>query len=824
MKQKYFLFSFLFIISFAKAQISSDPDPTFDSRDVLPKLTLFTREFAAQPDGKIVVVGNSCSYTSYNDILITPGKNIIRLNKDLSVDETFNIGTSFDTPPRNLAIQPDGKILVCGDFARYNGKSVGRIVRLNNDGSLDNTFSFSGASNIKVVKILANGKILAGGSIGLKSVARLNSDGTFDQTFNQTAKLPLLYKLDVQKDGKIIIVGASGRSYSINRINADGSTDTSFKTIDEFESICVSNISGYSNMDDCKLAIQSDDKILFGGCFNIFKTSDVSGFIRFNADGTLDKSFKYVYPGTPRATVKDFILFPNDKILTFDLISVNTDGSVDPSQIAKLDANTTGSKVLLLPNNELLICSNNETRLDGRILSYHKFIKVDLNTSKINEISQPSTYFAGNDIIEKPNGDIVVLGYSNTIHNTKYHDGLKLLDKNGKLITNSALYNNVFGAPLNEKNYFKKGIAQQDGKIIVFKIEPKGNGGGLIRYNADFTIDKSFPTTYGGINNLLLQPDGKIVVIKTDSPSLIRLNADGSKDITFNKIKDFDNICNTAILQPDGKIVAAGNFTTYDGIKNNKIVRFNTDGTLDNTFQADPVYGNIHSLGLQSDGKIIVGGKFELDEILKKNCVIKRLNTDGTVDKSFKNYFSGIVPQYAKGIVIQPDNKIIFFTNLESTTNSSKNDFKRLLGNGEIDNTFDAGDAFDGNINTIKFQKDGSLLVTGNFTKYKNTWVNGTIRLLGNKNTLAIPDFELNDNKSSFILHPNPASNVLNIEADENISINSIEIFNILGQSVLNLKNQKTFSSIDISGLNKGIYFIRINSNKEITTKKFFKN
>jgi len=827
MKQTYFLLFFLLTISFSNAQKSADPDPNFDSRDFLPKLTLFTREFAAQPDGKIVVVGNSCSYKLYNDKLVTPRANIVRLNKDLSLDETFNIGTGFDTPPHNLAIQSDGKILVCGGFSKYNNTTVGKVIRLNSDGSIDKTFSFSGATNIKVVKILANGKILIGGNIGLKNIARLNSNGSFDTTFNQVDPSSLLYKFEIQSDGKIVRVCASGSSYSINRINADGSTDKTFKTIDQFQSICVANTVGYNTMDDCKLAIQSDDKILFGGCFNQFNTSDISGFIRFNTDGTIDKSFKYVYPGTPRATVKDFILLPNDKILTYDLISINTDGSYDPTKVAKLDINTMGSKILLLPNNELLICSNNETKLEGTILSYHKFIKVDLTTSKINYLQQPSTYFAGNDVLEKPNNDIVVLGYSNTLHNTKYHDGIKLLNKNGGFIRNDNLYKDVFLTTPSEKNYFKRGVVQPDGKIILFKIQTNGLGG-LIRYNNDFSVDNSFtPLPYlGYINSLTLQNDGKLLVIADNTEKVLRLNNDGTRDVTFAKNGEFDKSCYTGITQADGKIIVAGNFTSYNGIKVNRLARFNSDGTLDTTFHADEkLDGFITALGLQSDGKIIIGGLLNFDAITDKSSVLQRLNSNGSIDQSFVKFNATIAGHFVKSLVVQPDNKIVFFTNLNSTTNFSTNDFKRLQANGEIDNTFDSGTGFDGNINMIRFQKDGSLLVTGSFTKYRDNWTNGTIRLLGNKSTLATPDFDLNENNNSpFALYPNPVKDILNISSEENADISSVEVFNILGQSVLNFKNQKTFSAVNVSELKQGIYFLQIKSSKGTITKKIIKN
>ena len=64
-------------------------------------------------------------------------KTLVRLNSNGSIDTSFNIGTGFDNTVWTIDIQPDGKILVGGDFSTYNGTSRNRIVRLNSNGSID---------------------------------------------------------------------------------------------------------------------------------------------------------------------------------------------------------------------------------------------------------------------------------------------------------------------------------------------------------------------------------------------------------------------------------------------------------------------------------------------------------------------------------------------------------------------------------------------------------------------------------------------------------------------------------------------------------------
>ena len=70
--------------------------------------------------------------------------NIVRLNRDGSVDASFNPGTGADAPVHALAAQMEGQILVGGEFSHFNGKSYGGIARLNSSGSLDTTNFFIG--------------------------------------------------------------------------------------------------------------------------------------------------------------------------------------------------------------------------------------------------------------------------------------------------------------------------------------------------------------------------------------------------------------------------------------------------------------------------------------------------------------------------------------------------------------------------------------------------------------------------------------------------------------------------------------------------------
>jgi len=119
---------------------------------------------------------------------------------------------------------------------------------------------------------------------------------------------------------------------------------------------------------------------------------------------------------------------------------------------------------------------------------------------------------------------------------------------------------------------------------------------------------------------------------------------DGTLNTSFNSADihlfngaDFD--VSKTILQPDGKILIAGGFENYDGVYKRAIVRLNADGTFDYTFNnlGSGANGPIYDVALQPDGKIIIVGYFNYYNGVPTKCIM-RLNSDGSVDPTF--YYS----------------------------------------------------------------------------------------------------------------------------------------------------------------------------------------
>ena len=130
-----------------------------------------------QDDGKIIIGG---AFTSYNGTL---ANRIIRLNTDGTPDPFFNVGSGMNDEVKAVYLQPDGKVLIGGWFSNFNSLNVPKMIRLNGDGTLDNTFTSSIIGDAIVINMQADGKILVGGYFSGK-ITRLNIDGSPDNSFN----------------------------------------------------------------------------------------------------------------------------------------------------------------------------------------------------------------------------------------------------------------------------------------------------------------------------------------------------------------------------------------------------------------------------------------------------------------------------------------------------------------------------------------------------------------------------------------------------------------------------------------------------------------
>jgi uncharacterized delta-60 repeat protein len=261
---------------------------------------------ALQSDGKILVGG---LFSQFNGVT---RNRLVRFNADGTEDTAFNnnLGTGFIYNTtynpgyvQTICIQSDGKILVGGYFQDVNGAFINHLVRLNADGTRDNTFGLNLGylnSTVMTIAVQSNGLIVIGGFFsyvhdgsstqGRYGIAWLNSSGEQQSTpYLAIANrvMAYVYAISAQPDGKILVGGSfttirfDRPRNRLVRFNADGTEDTAFYT----------NMGTAFNNIVNAIAQQADGKILVGGEFTTFNGNTRNYLVRLNANGTEDTGF-----------------------------------------------------------------------------------------------------------------------------------------------------------------------------------------------------------------------------------------------------------------------------------------------------------------------------------------------------------------------------------------------------------------------------------------------------------------------------------------------------------------------------------------------------
>ncbi|CAN5365147.1 hypothetical protein BH10ACI3_BH10ACI3_04270 [soil metagenome] len=239
------------------------------------------KNIVAQPDGKILIAG---FFETFNG---QSRKYLARLNADGSIDASFTTGTGPNSTIKTIVLQPDNKILVGGTFTSYNGAEAKYLMRLNSDGTLDSSLNTGMGPNsfVYAVALQPDGKIIVGGILTgyngtiVNGIIRINANGSLEETFVPNLSMfPVSISLILlQPDGKILISGALNSGYPGNftRLNADGTPDTTF------------GIGTGPNSPITAMALQAG-KILLAGYFTTFNGTPRKYIARIDLAGSLD--------------------------------------------------------------------------------------------------------------------------------------------------------------------------------------------------------------------------------------------------------------------------------------------------------------------------------------------------------------------------------------------------------------------------------------------------------------------------------------------------------------------------------------------------------
>ncbi|PYS89242.1 MAG: hypothetical protein DMF62_07780 [Acidobacteria bacterium] len=296
-------------------------------------------------------------------------------------------------------------------------------------------------------------------------------------------------------------------------------------------------------------------------------------------------------------------------------------------------------------------------------------------------------------------------------------------------------------------------VVQPDGKIVLVG-EVAEIRFGIMRLNVDGSPDLSFnstgraftqtgPLSIGEATAVSLQTDGKIVVAGGANGHLVvaRFNSNGSLDTGFDGIGYVESFGigggpvedYAMAIQSDGKIIAGG--TTLSGLGDFGVVRFNSNGTPDNSFngtgQVITSIGtssdDLKSITIQNDGKIIAGGTTFENDTVYYSAVLVRYNTNGSLDTTFNG--TGISINRIDGaswdvfsrsqVKVQSNGGIVFAGGVASSP-WYKMAILRLNSNGTLDTSFNSTGklvmsfgSFDSGLNALALQSDGKLVAAG---------------------------------------------------------------------------------------------------------------
>lgn len=629
---------------------------------------------ALQTDGKILAGGGFSEISGVNQ------KSLARLHVNGNVDESF--APQIESSPGSkgwvhcIAVQPDGKILVGGEFEWVNGEERRMLVRLLSDGRLDPSFQAfaSWMDSVSAIALQRDGRILVGSGF---SVLRLSTTGLIDPEFAISTEPVHAFIIVEQPDGRILVNGDG-----LYRYFSDGVWDASFVPGLGIKSVDI-------------------DDLWFGAFIlhpdgRIYVRDDM-GIMRLFPNGSVDLGFSnQIFTNAPNTHA---ILLQSDNTL----LLATSDGVRRLQSDGNLDLDFT------IPNasNYLDVRCMAEQR-DRRILIGGSFGIIRVFSGP-NPLSPPS-------ITEQPGSRLTTVGTSVflTVSASGYPPPTYQWQLEGTVIpgaTNAFL--SFQDVHTNQAGHYSatvmNGLGSITSETATLTVAPARPGSLDMAFNTE--IGQSDPMLGSSAESILLQKDGRVLVagwfngLMNQELKVIRLQADGRVDPSFHMDSSSGDSIALLALQEDGKIVIGEKYSDWE---DDMIARLNPDGSLDTSFGWGTVaaHGSIRALAIQRDGKILVGNGYE--DWWQTSSAMARLNTNGQVDASFHASPDGSV----NAIVAQSDGKIVIGGDFSAVNGTLRSGLARLNSDGGLDAVFnpklDISPLY-----ALALQSDGRVLACG---------------------------------------------------------------------------------------------------------------
>lgn len=598
----------------ARFDANGNPDPTFNGNGQAVYGISFldlVSSIIVGADGRIYVGGNSFDAEFHFKMTI------LCFTSTGQIDPAFNSGLGhliLSPGPtndflRNLGFQSDGKIIVAGHTNADFSDSEIRVVRINKDGAIDNSFGPNGTGSVTTglntaydengtLSILPGDRIFLGGYNSDFSVSpnqirfsgiQLNADGLPDANFGVNGisaySIPGSFyqytSVYNQIDEKILAIsqsnGTSGNRNFIKRFNADGSVDSSYTQNGTYE---LGGTNGVMQFEPDGKILKMESSLSANGDFDLSIT-------RHNSDGTIDLAF-----GNEGTVITD--LGSNESGYT---AGFQSDGKII---IGGLTRDNSGSDFLLVRFN-----------YNGTIdptFGNGGFIKI--NSSNEDQVVSIKVEADGKIIFSG-----MTIDFPTDFSLFRIYGVIGRLNSNGTLDTNFGTngLTTITGNGFNSVGDF---VIQNDFKIVFTRTEqdPLLNSQQIFvsRLNNDGTLDNSFlqsgiVTSYS--YNLIQQTDGKIINVgynfneKNNADYFLsRINPDGSADPSFGN----NGVSTGALVNLDntiyGGVLAGSRVLVFGlGIDDNHdysglIARFNVASDVSLSCTANKTVGTDNNL------------------------------------------------------------------------------------------------------------------------------------------------------------------------------------------------------------------------------------
>ncbi|MCS6796350.1 MAG: T9SS type A sorting domain-containing protein, partial [Raineya sp.] len=284
--------------------------------------------------------------------------------------------------------------------------------------------------------------------------------------------------------------------------------------------------------------------------------------------------------------------------------------------------------------------------------------------------------------------------------------------------------------------------------------------------------------------------------------SIIRLNSNGNIDNSFSGGFISAPELYALAIQPNGKILVGGNFTNYSVFQRNRIIRLNSDGSIDNDFSIGSGFHNgvVRSIALQPDGKVLVGGSFNMYNGTPRNGIARlhRRDAQNVVQSTFSmSPLSG--------------NKYRFFA---STSANLKTKF--------FSTNPDIADIENDTILVIKQYPVGEADIKAYHPGDEDTLPSDTIVVATVYGHGLVNSFSDNGFTQTTI-YPNPTEVKFCVKT--NSAIESLQLYNLQGvHQKIKVVRQKEYEwEIEIGELSQGIYFLELVTAKGKVIRKITK-